>query len=141
MISRGLGDAFVRSELDQALARLDTIDGVMGSLIATRDGSIVASAIGGGALAQSLAATTAAICGRLAEVVDRLGLGSVNAVLTDTTTHSLQFMPVGGAVLAVIAKRNFNVRAIREGMRGVALDLAGHPALLAAGAGPPPKIS
>ena len=100
-----VGSSLERSQmgLQRALARLGAIDGVVGTLIATRDGVIVASAVPDGAVAESLAAATAVICGRLAEVTGRLGLGAVDAILADTVTHSLQFMPVGGAPVGLPA--------------------------------------
>ncbi len=133
MSGNGRPGPLVQTILDAALARLQAIEGVRGSLIATRDGSIVVSAVGDFEVAQSLAATTAAICGRLADVSSSLGIGTVVAVLADTESHTLQFMPVGGAVLAVIAERHQNVRAIREAMRALAVELAPLPVLAATG--------
>lgn len=129
--ANGAAGESVHHRLDEVLQRFLAVDGVVGCVIATRDGALVASAVEDEHTAQTLAATTAAICGRLNEVSERLGLGGVNAVLTDTATHTLQFMPLGSAMLAVIAKRHHNVRQVREMMRSIAVTLAGHPALLA----------
>jgi predicted regulator of Ras-like GTPase activity (Roadblock/LC7/MglB family) len=120
----------IDSGLDAALEGLLSTTGVVGAILATRDGLPLALRLPARQDRDSLAAGAAALGGLAAQVLSRLERGGFELAVFDAEKMRVFVRPLSLGFLLVVGETEANVGLISEDMRRAASDLEASAAAL-----------
>lgn len=96
------------------------IDGVIGSLLVSKDGLVVASTLLEDEDAEMLGAMSAAMYGTIAKATERIGVGNLSNTIIEAEEGAIQLIEAEELILVVITEKRVNLGYIRIEMRKAA---------------------
>lgn len=106
--------------LDAILADLNRVEGILGSLIVSKDGLLIAHALPRDVDPELIGAMAAAIFGTAERSASRLAQGELLQVMAEASGGKLLAIDAGKGILAVLTEPNCNLGLIRIEMRDAA---------------------
>jgi predicted regulator of Ras-like GTPase activity (Roadblock/LC7/MglB family) len=104
----------------ELLTDLNRVSGVRGSLLATRDGMVVAGDVDAGIDADRIAAMAATLAVRTGECLQKMGRGQLVLAMLNAAEGKVFIGDAGKGILVVVTSPQVNVGLVRLEIRAAA---------------------